>query len=323
MKLKVLSIAVAGGLLAATSSHADIVTYVGSTATTPTYNRLLEDLSGLSAVGTNTHYDARSFTVSAGGEYTFLSTARFDNFTFLYGPTFAPVTPFANARAGNDDLLGFTTSGLSYALTAGTSYTVVTTGFGNTDSGFFSNTVGGPGTVNFTSPAPAPASSANVFTFTGNTTSGPAFNRPLEDLSGLSAVGTAVRYDTFEFSVSTTAEYTFLSTGMFDNFTFLYGASFDPSAPLVNALFGNDDLLGFTTSGFSYTLTAGTMYTLVTTGFGNTDWGSFSETIGGPGRVIPLVAAVPEPETYALMLAGLGALGWVARRRRVSGAKSA
>ena len=31
------------------------------------------------------------------------------------------------------------------------------------------------------------------------------------------------------------------------------------------------------------------------------------------------VAAIPEPETYALMLAGLGVLGWVARRRRVSG----
>lgn len=37
--------------------------------------------------------------------------------------------------------------------------------------------------------------------------------------------------------------------------------------------------------------------------------------IGGcPGDEVPL-PAVPEPATYALLLAGLGAIGWVARRR--------
>ena len=30
----------------------------------------------------------------------------------------------------------------------------------------------------------------------------------------------------------------------------------------------------------------------------------------------PMVAAVPEPETYALMLAGLSALGFISRRRK-------
>jgi PEP-CTERM motif len=47
---------------------------------------------------------------------------------------------------------------------------------------------------------------------------------------------------------------------------------------------------------------------------------TFANAQGGPETIsavrLEQVAAIPEPETYALMLAGIGALGFVARRRR-------
>jgi len=44
---------------------------------------------------------------------------------------------------------------------------------------------------------------------------------------------------------------------------------------------------------------------------------TFANAQGGPETIaaIRLVSAIPEPETYALMLAGIGAIGFIARRR--------
>ncbi len=62
-------------------------------------------------------------------------------------------------------------------------------------------------------------------------------------------------------------------------------------------------------------------FTAVTSGVQTVTFGSIGNTAAGPvlDNVSLTVSAVPEPETYALLLAGLGAVGFVARRRGSSG----
>jgi hypothetical protein len=59
---------------------------------------------------------------------------------------------------------------------------------------------------------------------------------------------------------------------------------------------------------------------LVTSALCNVTGGAFScsgfEGSRTPGEQFILSAPVPEPETYAMMLAGLGLMGFIARRRR-------
>jgi len=48
---------------------------------------------------------------------------------------------------------------------------------------------------------------------------------------------------------------------------------------------------------------------------GALDW-RIGNTAFNPGDRFSITVAIPEPGTYALMLAGLGLVGWLARRRR-------
>jgi len=159
----------------------------------------------------------------------------------------------------------------------------------------------------------APHAQAAIVTYTGDTTAGPTFDRPFEDLSGISLTGTGVHYSAYSFTVGLSGDYTFALTGLFDTFAILYDTSFIPASALTNALVANDDALtnSFNVSGFAETLTAGTTYVFVTTGFDPNEFGAFSVTIGGPGSV---VSAVPEPQTYAMLALGLALVGGARRR---------
>jgi hypothetical protein len=151
-------IAAAIGLLALSgAAQAVTYTYTGLTGGAPSFNRPLSDFSGPSVFGVGSYYNSITFNVNVSGAYNFLSTATlgWDNFLLLYSPVFTATTPLVNGLIGNDDFGGVGTSGFTFGLVAGTSYTLVTAGFDGSsqpfpDFGVYTNTITGPGTVTVT-----------------------------------------------------------------------------------------------------------------------------------------------------------------------------
>ncbi len=162
-------------------------------------------------------------------------------------------------------------------------------------------------------------SAASAGVISGNTTGAPTFNRPVQGLDALSAVGTANPYVVIPFTVSA-ADFTRFTltadTPGFDTFLLLY-SSFDPLNPLANALVADDDISsGDTNSQVDFlNLNPGDVYFAVVTGFDPNDFGAFTLTGGAaPGADGPVeVTFIPAPGA-AGVLAGAGLLAL--RRRR-------
>lgn len=125
-------------------------------------------------------------------------------------------------------------------------------------------------------------------TFYGDTSSGAVFHRPA-DIGVLSGTGTAVRYSVQPFYPNDDAFCTIYSVQEgedYDGHIALYEGSFDPASPLTNLIAVNDDFEG-SDGGFgvgtSRVLFAELFfvdnYYLVTSGYANDDFGTFSNHI--------------------------------------------
>ena len=104
----------------------------------------------------------------------------------------------------------------------------------------------------------------------------------------------------------------------------LTGSLFNMSGGLSNVLLDGSSTGVFAANpNFIYTFAVGgsdNSYVLSYTGTGTSSFSWLTTPSTGGGLTVgPTVSAVPEPETYAMLLAGMGVVGAMARRRKSAG----
>lgn len=144
LSLKGQSSGLPGATVRATASYS--ATTVGG----PSWTRPFADCTGATGLGPMTLH-VQEFSVNLTGAYDVSSVqdGGWDGYVFVYQNAFNPASPNANCVIGDDDgPTGIGTSEIvGVALTAGTTYFVVTTGFENGEQGTFTNTISGPGDI--------------------------------------------------------------------------------------------------------------------------------------------------------------------------------
>jgi hypothetical protein len=141
-------------------------------------------------------------------------------------------------------------------------------------------------------PSVLPAAAATV-SYGGDTTGQPTWTTFFDS---------NIPYSVQQFTVDTAGTYTFQSTvpasptppqGVWFRQLYLYENNFNPNNFFSNFVFGE----GLSDTVFSTTesLTAATNYFLVTTGFDRNNFGTFNNSISGPGNIALAGTSVPEP----------------------------
>ena len=262
------------GLLTSLAS-AKAQTYSGDTTGKPVFNRPVS-LTALSTVGTAVHYETYSFVPATTGSYRIRSIAAglsWDNYVLVYQTSFNPASPLTNLVALNDDFGPFGSAGFrAQALTGGTTYIIVTTGYDNTDFGAYTNSIALATTNGTTVGAP-------TFARPDTTNTNLDYTFPVYPVNAIATdptYGSAVRYQAKTFTVPTDGLYIVASEATFDMYTILYKGTFNPASPLTNALIANDDFVSSgTISGVIIGLKAGQNYTFVTTAYANSASGAY------------------------------------------------
>jgi len=142
--------------------------------------------------------------------------------------------------------------------------------------------------------ARAPDRLKNIVIYSGDTTGAPVWNRPVE-MGGLSGVGTATPYvvNTLTVSANDTCDINSVQPG-WDGYLFVYENSFDPLDQLTNRVAADDDGGGGigTSDIVGVALNSGTTYFIVTTGFGNGDFGPFDNTVNCPVATVSVTGGL-------------------------------